>query len=683
MGKTRAREAKRKQNLRSENAATPSHSVSHPGARRAALKLLASAYAASSSSMALSALEQMSRLGPISTMEANKAMSAAGRGGDVATVRRMFDAMRGVGEGTAIPSLRNVKASTVTYGAAIRFFGGAGDTKAALEAMGQLENSGDLAPDAIAYAAAITACRTRQHLEDARALLARAESCKLADVVVFNAMLKLLDTLGEADAALALLARMPSANAISYSHAQLACSRATDDRSQDALALLQRAREAKCANTRTYNAALSALEKNGRWREAMETFALMAPDGGADATPPDAASVRLVLFACVSANPPRLREALSIYIRAERGDFKPNVMPEDVSYRVFLRACDVEGGGALKALQMLCAEENGATADEPLAPVEEQEPFAIPCEANVVEDAQGEESAINGGDTLQSHFRVVYHESGQERMPRNHQDLDLFYCEDTASTVFKNIPAWTTVEAGVSRFDVPGVPGAFVLTNVLSRRECVSIVRTAEALRFRRDEPVRATAATAASTTPILETTTREDLGASTPIATGIDNVEWLCDPHMHERIFKRVAPHIPGATGINRRLRLFRYSQGGVYRPHLDGSWPACALDEKGKYIRDAFAGAQRSRLTFLIYLSDGCEGGHTTFYVPRRDASGRVVAIDRRHVKPHAGCVLCFPHGDDRKSALHEGGAVLSGQTKYVARTDCLFPSTLPSSL
>ena len=52
------------------------------------------------------------------------------------------------------------------------------------------------------------------------------------------------------------------------------------------------------------------------------------------------------------------------------------------------------------------------------------------------------------------------------------------------------------------------------------------------------------------------------------------------------------------------------------VYRPHVDGAWPGSGLRD-GKVLFDAF-GDRWSRLTFLLYLNDGFEGGSTTFYTP-----------------------------------------------------------------
>ena len=108
------------------------------------------------------------------------------------------------------------------------------------------------------------------------------------------------------------------------------------------------------------------------------------------------------------------------------------------------------------------------------------------------------------------------------------------------------------------------------------------------------------------------------------------------------------------------------------MYRPHIDGSWPGSGLDADGRYVHDAW-GDRRSRLTFLVYLTSGFEGGSTTFYLPDGDGGG----LHAREVRPVQGSVLCFPQGSTA-SLLHEGSAVLRG-VKVVIRTDVLY--TLPS--
>jgi hypothetical protein len=50
--------------------------------------------------------------------------------------------------------------------------------------------------------------------------------------------------------------------------------------------------------------------------------------------------------------------------------------------------------------------------------------------------------------------------------------------------------------------------------------------------------------------------------------------------------------------VGLNSRWRLYRYTPGSIYRPHIDGAWPASGVNvDSGEYMYDAF-GDRWSRL-------------------------------------------------------------------------------------
>jgi len=87
----------------------------------------------------------------------------------------------------------------------------------------------------------------------------------------------------------------------------------------------------------------------------------------------------------------------------------------------------------------------------------------------------------------------------------------------------------------------------------------------------------------------------------------------WLVDSSILQPVYSRVAHLLPqvlggGAlAGLNARWRLYCYTPGAVYRPHVDGAWPGSGTDPAtGEYVFDAF-GDRWSRLTFLVYLNEG----------------------------------------------------------------------------
>ncbi|EOD25537.1 hypothetical protein EMIHUDRAFT_443596 [Emiliania huxleyi CCMP1516] len=207
----------------------------------------------------------------------------------------------------------------------------------------------------------------------------------------------------------------------------------------------------------------------------------------------------------------------------------------------------------------------------------------------------------------------------------------------------------------VARQEVAGVPGAFLLHGVLGREEAAAILRLAQRMGFRTDHPV------------------------SRPAPSPTRGCEWLADASLLGPMFARASPLLPAEVGggrlegINPRWRLFEYRRGAIYRPHIDGSWPMGGLDQDGGYVHDLHGAAVRSRLTFLVYLNDGFDGGCTTFFQPAAAPAGAQRELDRFEVTPLAGSALCFPQSATA-SLLHEGSPVTRG-VKYVIRTDVLY--------
>ncbi|KAI8816679.1 uncharacterized protein EV422DRAFT_544490 [Fimicolochytrium jonesii] len=297
-------------------------------------------------------------------------------------------------------------------------------------------------------------------------------------------------------------------------------------------------------------------------------------------------------------------------------------------------------------------------SDDEARVVQYQPPWTAPSGHAGVE-SQGEKNELTD-EEIRARFRVVAHEKGPERRTPNRQDFIMY--TSLPGTITPSPASSTPL---VTRIDVPNVPGAFLLQDVLTAAQCAQILRTTEAVGYTPDEPI---AGAASEQTSVLA-----------------HNLFWLADTELLGMIFDRVKEHLPQTlpsisptsppklAGINSRWRVYRYVPGAVYRPHIDGAWPASGLDpQTGEYVYDMYKD-RRSKLTFLVYLNDGFDGGHTTFFIPSA-VPGKMNAYP---VQPRAGCVLCFPHGEAKGALLHEGSPVIQGK-KYIIRADVLY--TLP---
>jgi prolyl 4-hydroxylase len=130
-------------------------------------------------------------------------------------------------------------------------------------------------------------------------------------------------------------------------------------------------------------------------------------------------------------------------------------------------------------------------------------------------------------------------------------------------------------------------------------------------------------------------------------------------DVPLAASLFERARPHVPAeirerhappeaapwvASGLNERLRVYRYHPGQRFRPHFDGS-----------FLREE--DVEESALTFMVYLDDDFVGGATAFL-----DDGIVIV-------PRTGMALFFFH-----PILHEGRTVERG-VKHVLRTDVMY--------
>ena len=125
-------------------------------------------------------------------------------------------------------------------------------------------------------------------------------------------------------------------------------------------------------------------------------------------------------------------------------------------------------------------------------------------------------------------------------------------------------------------------------------------------------------------------------------------------DNELATRLFERARPFLNAEwlgwelKSLNERFRFYRYEAGQTFHKHADGAFYRDGTDEQ-------------SQFTFMVYLNDGFEGGHTNFFNDEGDCL--------HSVKPVRGQALVFWHPQ-----LHEGATVFAGR-KYVLRTDVMY--------
>ena len=184
----------------------------------------------------------------------------------------------------------------------------------------------------------------------------------------------------------------------------------------------------------------------------------------------------------------------------------------------------------------------------------------------------------------------------------------------------------------------------FTVSNVLSPEECAEYISLTENIGY----------------TPA-GLTVGQDEYMMAPNVRNNDRVI-LDDEQRAADLWRRIAEYVPAtidnwtAIGLNERFRFYRYDPGQRFAPHGDGAYRRRNGDS--------------SRLTFMIYLNDGFEGGDTRFYLNHNylELFDPNVVPDVS-VVPETGMALCFRH-----ELRHEGARVIQGR-KYVLRSDVMY--------
>jgi hypothetical protein len=192
-------------------------------------------------------------------------------------------------------------------------------------------------------------------------------------------------------------------------------------------------------------------------------------------------------------------------------------------------------------------------------------------------------------------------------------------------------------------------PGCYVLSRVMSPRECRRLIAAAEAIGFSHaglaigDDTYRVNLAVRNNLRVVLD---------APALATGLwPRIRGLIDA-QHEGAAIR---------GLNWRFRVYRYEVGMRFFPHVD--------------VRTSLPDGE-TRASVVIFLNEEFEGGSTRFFEQKHKGSrrgeGRGRKFDNRvrfELRPPVGGAVVFDH-----LLLHEGSEVTAG-VKYAVRSDLIY--------
>jgi hypothetical protein len=171
------------------------------------------------------------------------------------------------------------------------------------------------------------------------------------------------------------------------------------------------------------------------------------------------------------------------------------------------------------------------------------------------------------GVNAESDYACIHFEKGADRRPRNRYDLEIY----TAADRLVQFDPALDQDGAQTLHEVPSVPGAVLIANVLSPQECEEIIAMAEGSPkgYVPDEPL-----TSAPPPP-----------GFAPRASNFV----VLSKSITAKLFERTKRHMPMnggpeepdrvLAGLNERLRLYRYQPGAIYRPHVSITRPSCHL--------------------------------------------------------------------------------------------------------
>lgn len=191
--------------------------------------------------------------------------------------------------------------------------------------------------------------------------------------------------------------------------------------------------------------------------------------------------------------------------------------------------------------------------------------------------------------------------------------------------------------------------GCYLLRRVMSPRECRALIEAAGSLGFTH------------SGLAVGDDLYRVNLAVRNNLRVVIDDLALSSALWLRMKSCVDLQYEGSSVVGLNWRFRVYQYSQGQRFFPHVDVRTP----------LRNG-----TTLFSVVIYLNDRFEGGETRFYEKKDKASRRGEGRGRKFnnrlkyaLRPAPGDAVVFDH-----LLLHEGSEVTSG-VKYAVRSDLIY--------
>lgn len=253
----------------------------------------------------------------------------------------------------------------------------------------------------------------------------------------------------------------------------------------------------------------------------------------------------------------------------------------------------------------------------------------------------------------------------EDKKPSLPAGTDVTYHEGDLLKFTNRAVNYDSVPPLPNRENLEGVPGAFLVHNLLTPEECDQYIQISEEMGYsqaplRNLDTVNSSNFNLGNDTLVIRNSQRVLFDAPAQLAKTLNDrlLPFLDEEVECEGKSWRVCHEEP----INCRWRFNRYNKGNFFKPHFDAGF--------------VYNDNKKTLFTFILYLNEGCKGGETTFYPGDKKFSWEPAqpGIERKVIPKKGTALIFFQCGT--LNPRHEGAELLSEDVlKYILRSDLAY--------